>query len=152
MWTSCRTNSSSSFVYGHWRFTHGPLTSAGFRTFCQRCRHCTSVLFTRNEAIFFQFLAPYYYTSCFSLSSSWGVHQCFWTVVGWRGSGELASRICRLSDSEFLLSERGESSGRSETLPNKVNALLFLCEVLVLAWGVLGVGLMGCMRHYHNNS
>jgi len=50
--------------------THGPLTREGLRTFCHRWRHCTSVLFSKKEAIFFQFFAPYYYISCCSFSSS----------------------------------------------------------------------------------
>lgn len=36
LFTSSRIRSSSSFV-------HAPFTKSGFRTFCHRCRHCTSV-------------------------------------------------------------------------------------------------------------
>ena len=50
--------------------TQGPLTRFGLRTFCQRCKHCTSVLSSKNEAIFFQFLAPYSSTNCCNFSSS----------------------------------------------------------------------------------
>ena len=35
----------------------GPLISSGFSTFCHLWRHCTSILFWKYEAIFFQFLA-----------------------------------------------------------------------------------------------
>lgn len=43
-----RSMSSSSWV-------HEPLISSGFSTFCHRCRHCTSVRFSKKEAIRFQF-------------------------------------------------------------------------------------------------
>ena len=49
--TSSMTFVSSSAV-------QGPLTSSGFKTFCQRCRHCTSVRFGKLWDNNFQFLAP----------------------------------------------------------------------------------------------
>lgn len=35
---------------------HGPLMRSGFRTFCQRWRHCTSDLSSNRSETFFQFL------------------------------------------------------------------------------------------------
>lgn len=32
-------------------FVQGPFTSSGFRTFCQRCKHCTSVLPFKHSAV-----------------------------------------------------------------------------------------------------
>ena len=68
--TSFTRISSSSFV-------HGPFTSSGLSTFYHRWRHCTSVLSLKNDAIFFQFLAPYCCTSYLSILSSSLVHQRF---------------------------------------------------------------------------
>ena len=49
---------------------HGPLTSSGFKTFCQRCRHCTSVRSPpKCSAMAFQFLPPNSATACCSFSS-----------------------------------------------------------------------------------
>ena len=48
--TICFTSSSSSCV-------QGPFTRLGFSTFCQRCRHCTSVRSRKKPAIFFQLRA-----------------------------------------------------------------------------------------------
>jgi hypothetical protein len=60
-------------LLGPWRVTswirrsssgkvQGPFITSGFNTFCQRCRHCTSVRFFRCRDIFFQFLAPKFKT------------------------------------------------------------------------------------------
>mmetsp|Transcript_23675 Transcript_23675/g.80704 ORF Transcript_23675/g.80704 Transcript_23675/m.80704 type:complete len:285 (-) Transcript_23675:136-990(-) len=68
--TSWMIFSSSSAV-------HGPLTRSGFSTFCQRCRHCTSVRSWKNSAIFFQFLPLYRATALRSTSSSSGVQPPF---------------------------------------------------------------------------
>ena len=62
--TSIVTSLSSSSV-------QGPLISFGFKTFCHRWRHCTSVLPFNIVAIFFQHLPLYFRTaSSRSLSSS----------------------------------------------------------------------------------
>jgi hypothetical protein len=50
-------------------FFHGPLTSSGFSTFCQRCKHCKCVRFLTFSAILFQFLPPFDMTACRSFSS-----------------------------------------------------------------------------------
>lgn len=60
----------------------------GLRTFCHLWRHWTSVLWSRNEAILFQFRAPNFMTSSVSLLSS-SVFQyllvfCgFWAAANW---------------------------------------------------------------------
>lgn len=48
----------------------GPFTNPGLRTFCQRCKHCTSVRSGIWSEIFFQFLPPYCCTADRSNSSS----------------------------------------------------------------------------------
>ena len=60
--TSSMTFLSSSAV-------HGPLTSSGFNTFCQRCKHCTSVRFGRPCDSSFQFFAPCSLTALRRVSS-----------------------------------------------------------------------------------
>mmetsp|Transcript_138076 Transcript_138076/g.335613 ORF Transcript_138076/g.335613 Transcript_138076/m.335613 type:complete len:222 (+) Transcript_138076:222-887(+) len=47
---------TSSMILSSSSFVHGPFTSSGLRTFCQRCRHWTSVRSSKYSAIFFQFL------------------------------------------------------------------------------------------------
>lgn len=47
----------------------GPFIMAGFSTFYHLWRHWTSVLLSKNEAILFQFFAPYYSTRFLSFSS-----------------------------------------------------------------------------------
>ena len=39
------------------RSLQGPFTRLGLSTFCQRCRHCTSVRVSKKEEMRFQFLA-----------------------------------------------------------------------------------------------
>jgi hypothetical protein len=41
--TNSMMRSSSTFV-------HAPFTKSGFKTFCHRWRHCTSVLSVKNSA------------------------------------------------------------------------------------------------------
>lgn len=60
--TRSKTVWSSSLV-------QGPFTSSGLRTFCQRCSHWTSDLFSKYWAIFFQLLAPNLPTRFFNFSS-----------------------------------------------------------------------------------
>lgn len=48
----------------------GPFTNPGLRTFCQRCKHCTSVRSGIWSEIFFQFLPPYCCTADRKSSSS----------------------------------------------------------------------------------
>ena len=59
---SARIRSSSSL--------QGPLIIDGLSTFCHLCKHCTSVLSWRNDAIRFQFFAPNLVTSSVSYWSS----------------------------------------------------------------------------------
>ena len=60
----------------------GPLTSCGLSTFCQRCRHWTSVRPSKHSAIFFQFLLLYLLTARVSCSSSCLV-QCPLLAPSW---------------------------------------------------------------------
>lgn len=87
--TSCVTSSSSYVVFVWNKSTQGPLTRAGFRTFCHLCRHCTSVRSPSIEAIFFQFLAPYSDTRSFRRSSSSIVQYCFCAFVEERDPSNL---------------------------------------------------------------
>jgi hypothetical protein len=68
--TNSMMRSSSTFV-------HAPFTKSGFKTFCHRWRHCTSVLSVKNSAIFFQFFPFSNCTALRSTSSSSGVQPPF---------------------------------------------------------------------------
>lgn len=48
---------------------HGPLTRLGFRTFCHRCRHCTSVRPSKYSAMRFQFFPLCCFTALRSRAS-----------------------------------------------------------------------------------
>mmetsp|Transcript_12370 Transcript_12370/g.55818 ORF Transcript_12370/g.55818 Transcript_12370/m.55818 type:complete len:202 (+) Transcript_12370:1865-2470(+) len=64
---------TSSMILSSSSLVHGPLTSSGLRTFCQRWRHWTSVRSSKYSAIFFQFLPLYCATARRRMSSSSGV-------------------------------------------------------------------------------
>jgi hypothetical protein len=54
------------------------LIKLGFNTFCQRCRHCTSVRSGNDSDIFFQFLASFAFTKLRNNLSSSPVQRAFW--------------------------------------------------------------------------
>ena len=108
--------------------TQGPLINFGLRTFCQRCRHCTSVLSQKKPAILFQFLAPNSSTSCLSLSSYSGVHHLFFRADRsccpcWQSINDIFSRIW---STKFLFSfeeEQSSEESSSSFLKNEIAVL-----------------------------
>lgn len=119
--------------------------SAGLRTFCQRWRHCTSVLSYRKDAIFFQFFAPYYPTSLCNFSSSWGVHQCFCVKVEGSEFGDF------LRDRSWFCSRDGfgEEGGLWSCcygLSTRVKAVELGRLVRAGVTALEGVLFSGCMR------
>ena len=74
--TNSTTLRSSSAV-------HGPLINDGFKTFCQRCKHCTSLRPGRRDEMSFQFFAPCSSTASLTVSSSCLDHliACFFPLL-----------------------------------------------------------------------
>jgi hypothetical protein len=96
----------------------GPLTSPGRSTFCQRCRHCTSVRLRSSPAIVFQFLAPWRSTARRSASSCKGAHGRREGSAGHRGS--LPHVACRPATPDSVRCRKQPSWSAVEPLPASI--------------------------------
>ena len=79
---------------------HGPFTNPGLRTFCHRCRHCTSVLSSICSEIIFQFFPLKFFTAVRNFSSS-SVVQAFPRFCP--SSGDTQPTFFRVGVSELAL-------------------------------------------------